>query len=453
LGAAVSLVWAAFAGLRSERACAFMTALPSSLAQETLSETVPTAFPAFELSTEDYSFEWLGPAPTGVELKLLPGTIQWVRVADVLVLPRARLLVEVARGDEGRVSNSGFSQSFAKPEGSVGLRLELPVALVSGETNAIDVAFKKDGELVAAKAVLRFKPRAALGAERVFTDASCSRFGLRAEGTAQSAAARGWAYIGCRVAEVEGKDHRTSSLEAWVYWDGVGQSLLVGGAPTPASTASVWPLRLRAEPGRIQLAVPGGGDEMTLRYSTPENFHRGFIGMGLGPYWERFMGNTETFSQPSPVVTLYGSYFLTETLRLVSFDATNLDSHWTTDVGVYVNTEYLKFLDRRVVINLLLGAHAIGFNSLGQYYFRVGVPQGVEILFLDFLKKGCNLNTGFFIYPLISGTSYYNVWLRWGSGRIFGEFNYISWDQTVNDQPIHSDSVGVSVGIPLARFL
>ena len=153
------------------------------------------------------------------------------------------------------------------------------------------------------------------------------------------------------------------------------------------------------------------------------------------------------------MLTLYGSYFITESLRLVSFGAMTLDSHLTTDLGVYINTEYLKFLDRRVVINLLLGAHAIGFSTLGQYYLRIGVPQGVEILFFDFLKKGYNLNTGFFIYPLISGVSYYNVWLRWGSGSLFGEFNYISWDQPVNDQAFHSDSAGISVGIPIARFL
>jgi hypothetical protein len=334
----------------------------------------------------------------------------------------------------GRVLNAGFSQNFAplgggSPADDSLARAELPIALISGDRNPVEISYLRHGAPVTARLWVQFKPRPGLREDRVFYDASCSRFGVHAEGTAQTSHARGWAYIGCRVAEVQGAEHRTSSLEAWVYWDGVGQELLVGGVPTAASSVSVWPLRLRSEPGHVQLAVPGGGDEMKIRYSTPDNFHRGFLGVGL-----------------------YGSYFITETLRVVSFDATTLDSHLTTDVGIYLNTEYVHFYDRRIVINLLLGAHAIGFSSQGQYYFQFGAPQGVEVLFIDFIKKAHTLNAGFFVYPLINGRSYYNLWLRWGSGRLFGEFNYISWDEIANGQSIHSDSAGVSVGMPMARF-
>ena len=440
-----------FAVALSNPARAFVTALPSSLAQETLSETVPTALSVADLSTADYALEWKGAAPDGVTLELVPNTLQWVRVADVLVLPRARLRVKIQGGKQGRVSNAGFTQGFAQGASGSNLEAELPIALISGERNPVDIAYTRGGREIAAQAVLRFKPRAALGSERVFYDASCSRFGLKATGTAQSAQAQGWAYVGCRVAEVAGEGHRTSSLEAWVFWDGVGQNILVSGAPTPSSSVSVWPLRLRSAPGRIQLAVPGG-DEMTLSYATPENYHRGALGMGLGPYWDRFTGGGDTLSTPAPVLTLYGSYFITESLRLVSFDATTMDSHATTDVGVYLSTEYTVFLDRRVVIDLLLGVHAIGFASQGSYYLEPGLPQGVEVHFMDFISKGKNLSTGFFLYPLINGVSYYNIWLRWG-GRIFGEFNYISWDEKVGDQSYHSDSAGLSIGFPLAKFL
>ena len=287
----------------------------------------------------------------------------------------------------------------------------------------------------------------------MFYDSSCSRFGFTAQGSAQGTRARGWAYVGCRVAQVQGRDGRTSSLEAWVFWDGVGQDLLVGGARAPSASASVWPLRLRSEPGAIQLAVPGGGDEMTLRYSVADSFHLGSLGLGVGPYWDHYSGNGEENSTAAPVVTLYGSYFVTEELRLVSFGAATLDNHFTTDFGLYVSTEYTRFLDRRFVVNLLLGAHAIGFASQGQYYLRVGVPQGVELSFTDFLAKGRNLTGGFFLYPLINGVSYYNIWLRWGSPRLFGEFNFISWDEPLGSRNIHSDSAGFSVGFPLGRLL
>jgi hypothetical protein len=289
---------------------------------------------------------------------------------------------------------------------------------------------------------------------------------MHAEGTAQDASrAVGWAYVGCRVAEVEGAEHRTSSLEAWVYWGGVGQTILVGGEPTPSSSMSLWPLRLRAQPGKTQLAAyrsggaPGDArgplDEMTLYYSTPENFHRGGLGVGIGPYWDHFTGGGDELSTPAPVLTVYGSYFITEALRLVSFDATTLDSHLTTDFGVYVSTESMRVIDRRLVINVLLGAHLIGFASQGTYRAKLGIPQGVEAQIIDFLGKGRNLTTGFFLYPKINGISYYNLWLRWGSPRLFGEFNYISWDEIVDNQPFSSVSAGVSLGfaLPFARFL
>jgi hypothetical protein len=449
---------ASCAGSRASHA--YVTSLPPSLAHDVLSETVPTAFAPFDLSTSDYGIEWVGSAPEGLKLELLADTIQWVRIADVLALPRARLRVRLEHAEAARVSNAGFSQALVDaPDGA--LTAEIPVALMSGDRNRIEVAFKRGGRDVVAQARLQFKPGPKLQAQedRVFYDPSCSRFGVRAEGTAQSSKAKGWAYVGCRIAEVQGAEHRTSSLEAWVYWDGIGQEILVGGVPTPSTSASVWPLRLRADPGRVQLAVPGGPrggvqDEMVLSYSTPERYYRGSVGVGIGPYWDRFYGNGESISTPALVVTLYGSYFITEGLRLVAFDATTLDSHLTTDFGVYLNTEYARFLDRRIVINLLLGVHAIGFISQGSYRARFGAPQGAEAHIIDFLGKGKNLSSGIFLYPPINGRSYYNAWLRWGSPRFFWELNYISWDEILDGQAFHSTSAGVCVGFPLpfARF-
>lgn len=424
---------------------AFVTELPASLAPETLSETVPTAFAVFDLSTQDYGFEWVGPSVEGVNFRLAPGTVQWVRVADVLVLPRARLVINAPGAESGRVTSAGFSQALSRS------RVEVPVALISGEGNPIDFRIRRAGKDLAGRVVLRFRPRKDLGSERVFTDASCSRFGMKVTGTAQSPQARGWGYIGCRMVVSENTGHRTSSLEAYVFWDGVGQTVRVGGADTPESSVSVWPLRLRSEPGEVTLTAPPA-DTMTIRYGTPENLHLGSIGMGLGPYWDHFSGNGEDLSTVAPVLTLYGSYFITEQLRLLAFDATTIDPHLTTDFGLYIGTEYLKFLDRRVVINLLLGAHALGFRSLGEYYVKLGVPQGVEITLVDVLKKSCNVQTGFFLYPLINGKSYYNVWFRWGSPRLFGEFNYISWDETLGSQGIHTDTAGVSIGFPIGKF-
>ena len=54
---------------------------------------------------------------------------------------------------------------------------------------------------------------------------------------------------------------------------------------------------------------------------------------------------------------------------------------------------------------------------------------------------------GSFLYPNSNGTSYYNVWTRWGAGA-FIEFNYISWSEVIDGENALSRSYGVSVGMP-----
>ncbi|MGK5084372.1 hypothetical protein WDW37_13840 [Bdellovibrionota bacterium FG-1] len=428
--------------------------LSSTLAPEILSETVPTACAPFDLDTQDYQLEWSGPTPEGISLSLLPGSLQWVRVSEVLVVPRAILQVIAKEVSGGRVTSAGFHQALAVLK-SGDARAEIPVALMSGDRNPIELVLSRGAKEIRAVAVLKFRPRPSLGEQRIFFDASCSRFGIQAEGSAQSSRARGWAYVGCRLAELEGQENRASSLELWVYWDNVGQTVQVGGTATASSSDSVWSLRVRSEPGSIALhALPkNGGDDLTLHYFLPSVYHRGFLGVGVGPYTDHFEGNGEMLSTVAPVITLYGSYFLTESIRMVAFDATTLDPHLTTDFGIYVHNEYFRIFDRRLVASLLLGGHAVGFRSLGKYNVIPGLPQGVELSFIDAFKKGHNFIGGFFIYPDINGKSYYNVWLRWGSGKLFGEFNYIAWGEKIDNEQITSKSFGVSIGFPIAQFL
>ena len=101
----------------------------------------------------------------------------------------------------------------------------------------------------------------------------------------------------------------------------------------------------------------------------------------------------------------------------------------------------------------MLGAHVLGFNNGNQFLIRPGVPQGVELVFSDAFRRGSNLSLGGFIYPEISGKEYYNIWLRWGGSRYFVELNYILWKEQVDSSSVFSRSVGVSLGLPLARFL
>lgn len=433
-------------------AAAVVTPMPDTLTKEVLSETVPTAglFPPGHLEAPDFRVEWVGVPLDGVRFKLGEDSLQWVRVADVMVLPRGRILLEADGIDAGQVSNAGFTQSFARAPGQSAVA-EMPIALISGNLNAVDVRLVRGGKVLTGHLALRFAPRdpQKLG-QRIFTDTSCSPYFtevLRQETTPPT----DWLYLGCRFSYSSGDQHATGSLEVWAFWDGVSQVIKIDGVATDAGAVSLWALRLRAQPGQVDLESPYH-HRVRLRYRIPETLHRASLGLGIGPYSYFFQAPDTVSRTVAPVLTVYGSYFLMESTRFVMFDATAFNHNFFSDVGVYISNESLKVFDRRLTFSVMLGGHAIAFPSGGATHFVIGAPQGAELMFRDFLEAGKNLSFGSFVYPPIDDKAYYNVWLRWGSPAFFGEFNYIGWGEKIAEQKITSRSLGVSVGFPIARL-
>ena len=432
--------------LFSQEVGAYVLDLPSSLAREALLESVPTAFSPVDFSTADFEVIWEGAALPGVRLEIEPESIQWVRVGEVLVVPRARLRVQAENVQGGRISHAGFSQGLAGEAGI--LEGRMPIALVSGRENPIGLRLVRNGQEISSNVFVQFKPRK--GVDFALVDPSCSRFRVDVQVSRESRLGHHWSYIGCRQEVTKTTGHRTGSLELYVFWDGVGKSIRVGGAETEATIPSLWPLRLSSMPsGNVTLEAKD--TSLSVHYFVADKLKFGFIGLGIGPYSYHFEGLGSEATNISPILNFYASYFITESLRLVAFDATSLSQHGTSDFGVYLNTEDFKIFDRRLSLNLLLGGHALVFAVDGQTYMIPGAPQGFEMIYTDAFKRGCNLSVGGFIYPSISDSSYYNVWLRWGS-RIFAEMNYIAWEEKVQDQRISSRSLGLTFGFPITTF-
>src|SRR4051812_40379634 len=88
-------------GLNSTANAAVTQPLPPSLAFEALSETMPTAVEPAAYSAEDFTLEWDGPAIPGVSAGLQARSLEWVRVQDVLVMPRARVRLYAERAAKG----------------------------------------------------------------------------------------------------------------------------------------------------------------------------------------------------------------------------------------------------------------------------------------------------------------------------------------------------------------
>lgn len=73
-----------------------------------------------------------------------------------------------------------------------------------------------------------------------------------------------------------------------------------------------------------------------------------------------------------------------------------------TDFGLYLNSESIRLIDRRITLNVMVGAHALVVDGGARALYRIGFPQGVEIV-----VRGGNLGGGVFVYPDALGDAYY----------------------------------------------
>jgi hypothetical protein len=438
------------------RAQAYPHNFPDSLPSEVLSETSPFAFSPNEFNADDFSFVWEGAPIEGVQFHVGRESLEWVRAGEVFLLPRGRLILEVeGEGDAfAQVRNLGFVQTLVR-EGRR-LKGELPVALLGGGTGTrIEVIVNRGSKVEKGVLVVRFSPRAQPARsmqmdQRILADTGCSQSAVRADDDSRLGPDQ-WVYIGCRYIMGWGEEYSVAGLDTFVYWEGAVGKVRVDGVDTQPSLPGVWALRLRSAPGRVTL-VDEAGNRVAFSYRIPDRQRYGSIGFGVGPYSYSYNDGASTTQSITPLLTLYGSLFFSEIFRIVAFNATSFNSNWFSDTGVYFQTDNFKVLDKRLQMKLLFGAETLSFAAAGGPKAVVGVPQGFEIIFRDFGGKGHNLTGGAFIYPLINGKKYYNTWVRWGSSQLFGEFNFIDWQEPVGSGFVSSTSFGVTVGAPLIRF-
>ncbi len=419
--------------------------LPSSLAREVLSESLPNAHAPEIFTEEDFKLVWEQEPLFGLEAVLIPESIEWVRATDVLVIPRAKLKIKVKGIENGKASHRGFSQVFSVSNGNA--TTEILIALISGEK--IEVAIDKPGHKIIHNTLrIQFSPKI-YSENRVYYDTSCSPYGLKVEqGTLES---NQWMYLSCRMVLNKVAGQLKQSIELYLYWDNAPANVFLNNLETSPTQYPLWVIPLQNEPKKISLSQKTRS--LVLSYFVPEKFKKAFIGLGIGPYEYLYFGEGQNLITYAPVLTLYGSYFLSETSRIVGFDATAFHSLYYTDFGIYYYSEQAKFFDRKASLNFLLGGHAVLFKARGQALFRPGAPQGFEFIWKDSLKRSYNMSLGAFIFPQINDKAYYNFWWRWGTAGLFVELNYIAWlEKAINDR-VFSRSIGIAIGFPLARFL
>jgi len=414
----------------------------------------PFSVPA-DFKVEDYSLQWASDPIDGATVALEHGSLEWVRLdkgRGYLDIPRARISIAVADASGGHVVNSGFTQALNRQGEFVTAEMTIP--MLSGPRNPITITVMRDGAPITGVLQLRFTPRPSIRENgRVYRDVTCSSVGLTIEST--DIRDDEWAYVGCNVVTVASAEHRTTFLELFILWDGAGETVEVGGVPTRPVSDALWTIQAPPRPGDVELR--SGDHKMVLRYFIPAWPHYVSVGAGMGAYYDSYSlpPQFQSFRGVEPLLTIYGSLALGAggASRIAAFDATPLRESGYSDLGVYLQQKSTEFFDRRGVFTVFLGGHVLFYRYRGKPQIRPSAPQGGEVLFRDVFAYGKNLTFGGLINPGLAGKYYFNGYLRWGSPKLFVEFNYIAWREhdPVNGDPIDLRSAGISIGGPLFR--
>jgi hypothetical protein len=239
-------------------------------------------------------------------------------------------------------------------------------------------------------------------------------------------------------------------LQLYLLWDQAGEVSIEGVRARPSHDV-LYRQRVTGRSGSTMLSA--AGKRVVLAYSVPDPIYAGFLGAGIGPYYFHTEDDRRSFEGFTQLLTVYAAYTVDPTTRFVYFNAVALHREGSIDQGLYLWLEQMRIFDDRVSLNFLLGANVLAYRRHGEVEARLGFPQGIEITVRDFLVRNHKLMLGAFIYPPIGGRSYYNAWLRWGSPQLFGEINWIEWEEPHASGASISRSLGLSIGMPLFGFL
>lgn len=424
--------------------------LPRSLITATLNESQPTAFAPADLSTGDFALDLGAHADPSIAAAIEPGSFEWVRVGNILVIGRAVVRVTARDASRGSVSYGGrvHAMSARAPDAGVRVREALvPVALLAGRQHPLRAQVWRDGVVHTATFTLRFAPRA--GHEGlVLFDSSCSPFGL--DSARGSIPPDSLLYVGCKSVVTARDDHDSATLDLYLLWD-QAPDVTIEYLPASPMRDALYVQRVTGHSGKTTVA--SGNTRVDLAYRMPEPIHAGFFGLGIGPYYYQLQDDRLNVETSVQLLTLYAGYIVNPTLRVVYFNATAAHRYGSMDQGLYLSLEQFRVLDDRLSMNLLLGVNVLVHPRHAHFVGRLSAPQGFELVLRDFLARGKNLTAGAFLYPPIADRSYYNLWLRWGSRALFGEINFIQWQEPFDGGASKSLALGISVGVPVAGFL
>lgn len=365
-----------------------------------------------------------------VKVKLLEGSVQWVRDSSNLLIPRAMIRIEISNpSKEIHVSNDG--ETYLPQTFENAARIDLYINLFN--PGIIEV---KEDEYTIGKYTL-FAQRSGIDNGQLI-DYSCSAYDLNFKGLDKD-----YLSVGC-VMERFGKIG-SERPRLMITWASTNYTLKDGTRP---------PFRIvMQENAPVHLTLvdsQGKEQEVTITARLPKRLHRLKTAFGAGPYmFESKSDSDERNDRLSAAAMLYGRYDLVKGSSFRIFDAIVAEKSIFNNAGLYFAYEIADIFDGRIEIVPLLGLQALYFKYDDNHPTRNGIiyPQGLEVVYKNaFGMMNTTMSAGAFFLST-SDEKYQNLWIRIGK-KVFWELNYISWKADQN----RATMAGLSIGFPLFQL-
>lgn len=367
-----------------------------------------------------------------VKAGLIEHSLQWVRVDDVLLVPRALLTVTFR---DVPLQNYSFSYGNLKVipvyDDSTGTyKTTMFISLFE----ALPVELMLDNEVVSKVWVL---PTPESSPTHELVDYSCAPYGIKISGVEND-----FISLGCKIQRTGKFGQEKPYLEVLFTL----ASYRLKDQSIPPYTITFY----ESGTAKIKLVRDDGKEtNMAISAEVPEHLPRLKIAGGFGPYtlYTKTMG--DRLNQYAPTLMLYGNLGLNDKSSLRAFDSYSRDVSTFHNYGVYLAWDLARFCDERCQLTSLLGAQGVDyrFNANDDFSHDLIYPQGFEFVYSHPFGL-LNYKLSYGMFTSLSGLyDYQNLWLRFGK-KIFWELNYIEWKDDHNS----ANMFGISIGLPLASF-
>lgn len=349
-------------------------------------------------------------------------SIQWIRIDEVLLTPRARISIYFqGEANEYALQYRNKSILMQQTQNDIA-HTEFYVSLFQFDKIKV---FKKGKEIGSisfyAKNVDTKKVR-----QTALIDYSCSRRSIEVIGMENE-----FISLGCRMNRIGKWGKEKAMLE--VLWTSANYRLLDGShAPYIAVFLTNNPVKVKVINHNNEVK------EIEIRAKVPKRLHRLNIAYGYGPYFFETAYDQDPnenvedlLKYTEPIVPAFMAYFnykIDNESSIRGFDAIVGKDSLFNNLGIYYASDIAKPLDKKLTITTLLGMQHLyfkfddGFPTKSEPIF----PQGIEFNYRHaFGIENYLINGGAFLSPSES-IDYQNIWVRWGK-TIFWELNYIYW--------------------------